>query len=352
LALTFARAAGRYWLSVFPRTGLELAHWRRRAERIGDPVLRTLALEALQTKRRNPEGAAAFAVLAAGPRRLLVVRALVAFQTLYDYLDTLSEQPAADPIANGNQLHRALVVALDPGAPQRDYYKHSAWRDDGGYLEELVDACREACDALPAYGRVGRSARLLADRIADYQGLNNGPPGSYERFRRWANRHVPSGTGLLWWEIAAAAGSSLGIHALIASAADPGLGIIEAAEVQAAYAPWIGGLHTLLDSLVDRPEDIGEGHHSFVGHYASPHEAAERLGAIAQRSLELARRLPQGAYHELILAGMTSYYLAAPEAYLPEARAATGSVLAAMGSLARPTLLVHRMRQTANHMLG
>lgn len=352
LALTFAQTASRYWLRVYLRASIELRGWRSHAERIPDPVLRRLALEALRAKRRNPEGAAAFAVLAPGRRRRPVVRALVAFQTLYDYLDTLSEQPAADAVANGAQLHGALVVALDPDAPQRDYYRHSERHHDGGYVEALVDACREACRGLPAFASVGPGARLLAGRIADYQGLNNAAPGSAHAFQRWAGAHVAPGTPLRWWEIAAAAGSSLGVLALIASASHPAVGRVEAAEIQAAYAPWVGSLHTLLDSLIDQPEDSDEGHHSFVGHYASPQEAAERIGVLAARSLELARRLPQGRQHELIVAGMTSFYLAAPEASLPQARATRARVLEALGTLALPTLVIQRLRQGVTKVLG
>jgi tetraprenyl-beta-curcumene synthase len=114
LASAFAGAASRYWFGVFPLLGRELRHWREQAQAIPDPALRRLALITQTSERGNYEGAAAYAVLVPRAYRARVVRALVAFQTTYDFVDTLSEQPSHDPVANGRQLHLALLRALDP----------------------------------------------------------------------------------------------------------------------------------------------------------------------------------------------------------------------------------------------
>ena len=95
LGWAFAAAATSYWLSVFPVVRREIARLRERASAIPDPVLRELALQALE-KRGNMEGAAAFATLVPRPRRRAVVRALVAFQAAYNYVDMLAEQPCED----------------------------------------------------------------------------------------------------------------------------------------------------------------------------------------------------------------------------------------------------------------
>ena len=72
-------------------------------------------VEAL-SKGGNIEGAALFATLVPAVHRRTALRALVAFQTAYNYLDALSERPSEDPSLNGEQLHRALLTALNPGA--------------------------------------------------------------------------------------------------------------------------------------------------------------------------------------------------------------------------------------------
>ena len=142
LTSAFAGAASRYWLGIFPLVGRELRHWQERARQIPDPALRHLALVTQRVERGNYKGAAAYAVLVPREYRARVVRAVVAFQTTYDYVDTLSEQPSTEPIANGRQLHLALLTALDPDGEHADYYRHSANSRDNGYITRRFQICR------------------------------------------------------------------------------------------------------------------------------------------------------------------------------------------------------------------
>jgi tetraprenyl-beta-curcumene synthase len=342
-ANAFAGAAAVYWLEVFPHVKRELARWRRRAARIPDRRLARLALETQTCERGNLEGSAAFALLAPRRARAEVIRAAVAFQALYDFLDTLAEQPAADPVANGRSLHLALLAALDPSRPVERYFEHSGFDGgDGGYADELVLECRRALGALPRYGAVAVLAQEAATRMVAYQSLNHDPRDPERReLRRWATALTPPGSGLEWWETAAGAASSLGVFALIATAARPVLAVDEARAAANAYFPWVGALHVLLDSLVDRELDSRSGDHALVSHYGT-HDGvtAERLGAIAAESLHRLRGLGQGARHALILTGMASFYLSRPAARAPAAAAATARVLATLGPSAKPAMAV------------
>jgi tetraprenyl-beta-curcumene synthase len=309
-------------------------------------VLRQSALENLQAERLNLDGAAAFAAFAPAVRRPTVVRAQVAFQAAYDYVDTLAEQDNPDPVRNGDRLHRALLSALDP-APQRiDYYAHHAHRDDAGYLQTLVEACRVALNRLPSFPSVTAPAHRAAARIAAYQSLNQGEcRGGHAGLERWARERKLPGSDLQWWEIAASAGSSLGVFVLIALAAEQAVCAEDVVALEAAYFPWIGSLHTLLDSLIDRREDAAAGQCSLLDYYASPQDAAMGLARLAVESLRQATALPHGYRHSLVLAGMASHYLSAREATLPEALLVSRSVLAAIGGLAAPAMLVMGVRR-------
>jgi len=347
LNAAFVDAALRYWLTVFPRVSRWLGYWRERAGRIPDPVLRRIAFDALH-KHGNIEGAVAFAAFVPRAHRAAVVRALAAFQAAYSYADMLSEQPHVEAIANGRRLHEALLVALDPSAPQLDYYAHNPQRDDGGYLEELIDTCRAALRTLPSYAAVAQSAQRAAARIVTFQSLNVGlPHGDHEALARWAGAQTPAGTELRWWETAAAAGSSLGVHVLIAAAADPCVRQVDLAAIDDAYFPWIGALHSLLDNIVDRQEDARTHQGSLVGYYASPAEAATRMRMLTVRAMRSARALPRGRRHALILAAMAGNYLSSPEAHAPGVEAVSQSVREEIGYLASPTLLVFKLWRLA-----
>jgi tetraprenyl-beta-curcumene synthase len=359
LFATFVRAAFNYWTSVFPRVCVHVARWRRRARRIPNPILRQLALESL-AKRSNIEGAAAFAAFAPAKQRAAVTRATSAFQAAYNLLDMLGEQPSPDPVLDGRRLHEALVYAVTPpagggpshGEPRHagplaptDWYEHHPQRNDGGYLDALIQECRDAFARLPSHLQAAPSAQAAAARIVAFQSLNlSKSQGEHTGLERWARAATPPRTDLQWWETAAAAGSSLGVHVLIAAAADPLLRPADVSALAQAYFPWIGGLHSLLDNLIDKHEDEAAGHRSLIEYYG-PEQAAQRLRWIAGQAQSRAWELPHSRGHVVILAAMIGNYLATPEAHSPELTPVSDSVLRTVGALRRPTMLVFELRR-------
>lgn len=327
---------------------VELGHWRSLARRIPDPELRRLALCALEQKRGNVEGAAAFAALVSSAYRPLVVRALVSCQVICDYLDLLAEQPSRDPVANGYRLHEALIVATAPGEPHRDYYAEHPHAEDGGYLQALVSSLRDALMMLPSLASTAESLGGAAERIAVYQSFNHGDAlGSFECFETWAARGALAHEGLRPWESAAGAGSTLVVLAMIAAAADPDLRPSVAREIERAYFPWIGSLHSLLDSLVDYREDMALQGRALVGYYRSAREAAERMRSLAVEALRRAHGLPRGRRHALIVAAMTSFYVCEVDRrHSAHARLVAPAVLDVFGGLARPNMAMLRVRRS------
>jgi tetraprenyl-beta-curcumene synthase len=348
----FAAAAFSYWLDVFPSARGQLRHWRRQARAIPDPRLRDLAVTTLAAERGNLEGAAAFAVLAPRVHRREVTRAAVAFQALYDYVDTLAEQPVVDPLAHGRAMHSALPAALDPSLPHADYYEHAFSCQDGGYVERLIESCRTALGGLPSFDAVRPSALAATCRMVDYQALNHTCSGDRAGLRNWADGLTPPDCDLRWWEAAAGAASSMGVFALMAAAGRPGLTRAQAEEMESAYFPWVGALHVLLDSLVDWADDLDSGDHSLVEHYCCPQEAARRLAGIAEQALTATGEVAQSAQHALILAAMASFYLARPTTLAPAAQPAATGVLQAFGSLATPAVAVLRVRDKMGRLEG
>jgi tetraprenyl-beta-curcumene synthase len=346
LSLTgaFAGAALRYWLTVFPRVASELRHWRRSASRIEDPSLRRLALASL-AKRGNMEGAAAFATFVPRRARGSVIRALVAFQAIYNYADLLAEQPSEDPVGNAKDVHQALLVALDPsGAPSMRDSHRGGRRVDRDFLAEMIAACETASWQLPSYGTVAATACRAAERIVAFQSLSLGQQGELES---WAKGQAPASTDLAWWEVAAAAGSSLSVHVLLAAAASPDLTGEEVETLDAAYFPCIGALHSLLDSLVDEQEDVATGQLRLLDCYPSRQQATAGLQQLAAHALAAARELPGGADHSLLVTAMACSYVAAPEASSSGVDDVARQVRASLGPLARPMLLVFKLRRLA-----
>jgi tetraprenyl-beta-curcumene synthase len=294
-----------YWVTVFPVVRRELARWRACASQIADPGTRALALRTLDEEGGLAEGAAIFATLVPGrAARRELIRLLVAWQVAYDYLDTVGEELAASSPIDNADLYAPLGLALDPAA---GYAGHVG---DGGYLDRLVARCRTSFAALPSAGAVGPFAVRAAERCAEVQSITHltGSTGP-EPLRRWALKQ-PGTDGFLWWETAAGAISSLGVHALLATAALPYSSASEAAQIDAAYFPSICALSTLLDSMIDADDDAGTTNHRCTDYYADADETSGRIVAVTGIAAAAARALPRGRGHAVILAGMTAYYAA------------------------------------------
>ncbi|MGH2852606.1 MAG: DUF2600 family protein [Solirubrobacteraceae bacterium] len=364
----------------------EVRRWRSRAGAIPDAALRADALGSLASKRASTDGAALFWTLP-GRRSPNLLRLLVAFEVMADFLDGASERcvgvqgarastvsrvrlhhataralsngvtastaPGQCAAASGVQLHRALSEALDPGAPVSAYYRRHPWSEDGGYLRALVAACRERCARLPSYGRV-RAPAIRAATLARVLGLNHEPdPGARDAaLGEWARREARGWGELAWFESTAAASGWLTVLALLALAAGGELEERRVLDTCAAYLPWISLAGTMLDSYADQAQDAAGGEHSYIAHYTCAEEAVRRVWELVREAALRARALPDGARHGVIVGCMVAMYLSKDSARAPELRASTRRLACAGGSLARLLLPVLRLWRVAYALRG
>jgi tetraprenyl-beta-curcumene synthase len=336
--------ATRELLWGLPAVSREIHAWRARAEKIPDKPLREDALDSIAHKRDHAEGAALFCVLP-DRRDLRLLRLLVAYQTIWDFLDNVSERDTGE--ANGRQLHLALVEALDPQAPISDYYKHHPWKDDDGYLRALVESCRESCQALPSYSRV-RPYVLAGVRGCAVQSVNHvrDPERRNAALRAWAERESPGEQALTWFELTAAA-SGFTPHVLLALAAEASCDEGDIAKTLAAYFPWVSLAITMLDSYADQFEDAASGSHSYISHYGDGDAGVQRLCVIVERVAREARGLRNGHRHATIMVCMVAMYLSRDGARIPAMRDATRRIVDAGGSLTRVLYPILRLWRIA-----
>jgi putative ABC transport system ATP-binding protein len=115
--------------------------------------------------------------------------------------------------------------------------------------------------------------------------------------------------------------------------------------VDGAYFPWIGALHSLLDSAVDGAEDAREGQRNLLSHYPSERRSVERLGHLTELARASAATLPDAQMHEVVLAAMTSHYLSSPLLASAQGEAIAASVISAAGPLGAVALRAVRAGQ-------
>ncbi len=336
-------AATRELLWGLPIVAKEVGAWQARARAIPDRPLREDALDSLVRKRANTDGAALFSILTRR-RNHGLLRLLVAYESVWDYLDNVSERGASAGEINGRQLHRALLEAVDLDESVSDYYCHHPWRDDGGYLQTLVEVCRERCSSLPSYQRV--RPLLIGEARRSVVGTFNHQLNPDERDRAlqcWAEHEFQGQDGSMWYELAAAASCSAAAHVLLILAAERNCNECEVADTYAAYFPRFSIATTMLDSYVDQGEDRASGAHSYISHYPSGEIASRRLAELVTRSADGLSRLRNGHRHAVIAACMVAMYSSKDSARTPAMRATTRSLVRAGGSLAMLMLPVLRL---------
>lgn len=188
----------------------ELAGWRNMASKIPYAGLRDQALASLTHKRFHCVGGAVLALTNPASVRELV-RAIVAVQTISDYLDSLVDRgPGAlstlsDPSPGRARrqfkafmhLHEAMLCALDPERAVCDYYalycdlvaaengscfepvsgSTGRFMGDGGYLDGLVQASRFALGNLAGYSAAKPLVLKLARLYSELQSIKHLSPG-------------------------------------------------------------------------------------------------------------------------------------------------------------------------------
>lgn len=364
LGVSLVRAAARELIWGLRLVSRDVAEWRARAEQIPDPALRADALEAITRKRGNINGASLFWSLPDRRSRELL-SLLVSYEILADYLDCVNERSAVRGIGSGLVLQAALVEALDLSREARGSHLDHLGRDDGGYLNTLVQSCRSSCQRLPSYGRV-QPLLVHAAGLSSVLAINHEPdPALRDRaLEEWVILQWPelartddrppaavsSPDVLGWFERAAGASAWLTVLAMLTLAAEPqhtrGLGR-DAHDTYETYVSWISTTGAMLDSYTDIQQDMAGGEHSYVGHYESDEAAVERLSEIIARARSQAHSLPGGARHEVILACMVAFYLSKDSVRTPAMRERTRRLKRAGGPMVALLMPVLRLWRTA-----
>jgi len=320
--------------NAIPQAEKELRHWCSRARQIPCALLREQALASIALKKFHVLGGSVYTLYPGGSARKFapsILRAIVSLQTISDYLDNLCDRAGQTDEQAFRRLHKAMSDALDPYTPPEEstigrheesfspYYFYYPYREDGGYLAELVHTCRTNLAALPSYRLVMPYALELARLYSDLQSLKHLDQRiRRSRLEQWATRNmkhksVPVCWNLPdeveWWEFAAATGSTLGLFVLFAMAAESEIDERSVKDTLNLYFPWICGLHILLDYLIDLDEDKTLGDFNFVACYPSEKYLLERFTTFIRKSAALTREAPRSSFHLLVIRGLLALYL-------------------------------------------
>lgn len=301
-------------LRIIPQVNRELEDWERLARAIPCPELRTQALNSIAGKRFHCQGGSIFSIYAPAQKSVLL-RFIVALQTISDYLDNLSDRVPGAQEKSLRTLHQAMLAAVDVAEPLAPWYKDFPHQNDGGYLDALVQVCREMLARLDGYHDVRREMRRLMELYTDLQVYKHlEVQVRTEKLVYWFERCKDSQTDVFWWEFAAACGSTLGVFMLAAMAAAGPVLPQEISQMLSCYFPWLCGLHILLDYFIDLDEDQDFNDLNFVDFYPTDLAAEKGLLRFLAETLSRVQQLPRPAFHFTVCIGLLALYLSDPKA--------------------------------------
>lgn len=294
------------YVHLVPQVRNELKIWRTLASRLPTP-LREQALASIKEKEFHCLGGAVYA-LYPGANTSPVLRAIVALQTISDYLDNLCDRLSITDDTAFRMLHNSFLDALLPGKPLQDYYRYYPHQEQM-YLSQLVSVCQKALASLPRYESYLPAALRLGQHYCELQIRKHAGQRREELLLQWINESFPDNRP--WQEWAAASGSTLGIFALFALAS-----IDTRADTDKflrAYFPYIQALHIMLDYLIDQEEDREHGDLNFTFYYTSQAELLDALSLLVWESRKRAMSLPHPAFHRTVIDGLIALYGSDPK---------------------------------------
>ena len=303
-----------YLKKAMPEVDVQLSKWIKCCSCAGDDELKKQALSSIEKKKFHAQGGSIYSLY---PSTVFneAVSFIVAFQTISDYLDNLCDRAGVTEEAAFRELHQAMFDAVNPAGVLNDYYYSYPYKNDGAYLERLVETCRCSIENLPAYDKVSgmilKYVRLYSD-LQTYKHLELNT--REEILKKWAEARLKEYPHISWWEFSAATGSTLGIFLLIAAAHNPEFDQNDVDLMDKAYFPWVCGLHILLDYFIDSEEDLKSGDLNFTAYYESSRQCRERMMFFIERSFLECASLPHPKIHFTVIRGLLAMYLSDPKA--------------------------------------
>jgi tetraprenyl-beta-curcumene synthase len=303
-----ARLLFHYISYTLPQVKRLLKYWQTEAAQCVDEELRVQALNSIAGKDFHCQGGAVFAVPYPEDEELLL-KLIIAYQTLCDYLDNLCDRANCLDGVAFRELHDSLLDALTPGVEVHNYYRSYPYQDDGGYIAKLVEECRQCIEEMPSYMEVYPDLIQLAQIYIDLQVKKHIDWELREKtLIDWAKSHVSGHPDILWNEFAAASGSTLALFALFGLATQRNISRTDSQIMVQTYFPWICGLHILLDYFIDQDEDRAGGDLNFTFYYSDQKEMMDRLKIFIRQAHSRASQLPHPDFEKTVIEGLLAMY--------------------------------------------
>jgi tetraprenyl-beta-curcumene synthase len=300
--------------NIFPAVKTEWSKWKVLAEHIPDPELRQQALDVYEKKYFHCEAGGVISMLA-GEKSTDAIAFIVPYQLICDYLDNLCDQTTSFNPDDFAALHEALRDCFFPGQTKGNYYRFRETKDDGGYLNALVDGCRRIVANTPSFSSAKPHVLDLSRYYSELQIHKHvREEEREERLIGWFESYKADLPEMTWYEFSACTGSTVGVYCLMSCAMQPAFTPTYAKMVRDCYFPYGQGIHILLDYFIDQEEDFEDGELNFCTYYENESVMMERFLHFLQKAKEGTDRLPHAKFHSFLIEGIVAVYLSEEKA--------------------------------------
>jgi tetraprenyl-beta-curcumene synthase len=207
-------------------------------------------------------------------------------------------------------LHESMNDALQLNGHKPNYYRFRVDQDDGGYLFDLAETCREVIRKVGNFDKIHPALVELCNYYCDLQIHKHVEwEERVPRLKQWflhCKNKVPD---MEWYEFSACSGSTLGIFCLLSYAMRDDFCELHATNIRNGYFPYIQGLHILLDYFIDQEEDRIGGDLNFCTYYENKRTLFNRMTHFLTEADRHTDKLPYQKFHQLINRGLLGLYL-------------------------------------------
>ncbi|OLN21655.1 tetraprenyl-beta-curcumene synthase [Domibacillus antri] len=299
---------------IFPAVKAEWSKWKVLANKIPDQELRQQALDVYEKKYFHCEAGGVISLLA-GEKSADAISFIVPYQLICDYLDNLCDQTTSFNPDDFAALHEALHDCFFPGQTKSDYYRFRDTKDDGGYLNALVEGCRRIVAKTPSFAAAKPHVLDLSQHYSELQIHKHvREEEREERLIRWFESYKADLPEMTWYEFSACTGSTVGVYCLMSCAMQPAFTPTYAKMVRDCYFPYGQGIHILLDYFIDQEEDLEDGELNFCTYYENETVMMDRFLHFLQKAKEGTERLPHAKFHSFLIEGIVAVYLSEEKA--------------------------------------
>lgn len=299
---------------IYPVSGQRINEYKKYTRRIKKLSMKARAVEALD-KSSFDSAVSSVCTLYPGVDVGLAADVVFSFRAIVQYLSSICVHNSANTGPFIRVIFSSLKDALNIRTDSyEDYFAFFPSKDDDGYLNILVEKCRQKVRLLPAFDivreHIAAFLMLFIDlQVAKYSADDD---GKEMNLMGWSSVHGQKYPGLSNWEFCMAIDSPLSIELLLALATSPDLTEERAEKLNSAFFPGVCVVQKILEGYINYNDSIFGSNTNYDFNYKNLKEYEDRIAYFIYNAVKI--HYPRSNYLQKVFKILLSIYITHPKA--------------------------------------